>query len=263
MSANEHRRIHMVHSTWVYVRVCVHLLVCVDAYIILLRPCNQWKSQFYVSSTHNQPPITLWKILGTVPRSLCLLRSGRRFLLQMNKPPVNDLSQPFLDSWAPCHGCLPYILNRLGGHFVVFGPCDRLRLQDTSQGVVYITHHLDNLHFSPLLWQMGQKSQKWESVSESFHKTLFGGEMQSQILLKKSVIKSCVLHWENLSVLMYYHSKCSGCGLCLPQLTKERQSSCGTGLMLSFPMRVLLRPDKNDITCWRIGAAPECFFKDR
>lgn len=70
-------------------------------------------------------------------------------LLQMNKAAVSDLSQPSLDScWAPCHGRLPYILNSLGGHFVVLGPCDRLRLQHTSRGVVYITQsHLDNLYF--------------------------------------------------------------------------------------------------------------------
>ncbi len=148
MSANEHRRIRMVHSTCVYVCVCVHLLVYVNAYIILLRPCKQWKTHFHVSSTHKRLPTTLWKTLGTVPCSFLPLGSVDG-LLQMNKATVSDLSQPPLDScWASCHGCLPYILNSLGGHFVVFGPCDRLRLQHTSRGVVYITQsHLDNLHF--------------------------------------------------------------------------------------------------------------------
>lgn len=85
--------------------VCVHLLVCVNAYIILLRPCNQWKSQFHVSSTHNQPPITLWKILGMVPCSLLPLRSGRRFtadeqgLSQRTLPAIFGQLSPM--SWLP------------------------------------------------------------------------------------------------------------------------------------------------------------------
>lgn len=54
---------------------------------------------------------------------------------------------------------------------------------------------------------------------------------------KKSVIN---LHQVEVSVLMYYHSKCSSCGLRLPWLTKERRSSWGTALALSFPMSLAL-----------------------
>ena len=133
----------------VHVCMWVCVCVCVCVYIMLRRPCNQWKRHISM-------------FLPLISDCLrCCGKSWERCpaasfpsarvdgLLQMNKAAVSDLSQPSLDScWAPCHGCLPYILNSLGGHFVVFGPCDRLRLQHTSRGVVYITQsHLDNLHF--------------------------------------------------------------------------------------------------------------------
>lgn len=173
MSANEHRRICMVYSTSVYMCVCmcVSIRLSLSAYIMLLRPCNQWNTHFHVSSTHKRRPTMLWKILGTVPCSFLPLILGWTVLLQMNKAAVSDLSQPSLDScWAPCHGCLPYILNSMGGHFVVFGPCDRLRLQHTSRGVVYITQsHLDNLYFFFHFGGRAKKPQKWEWVSGSFH----------------------------------------------------------------------------------------------
>lgn len=195
MSANEHRRIRMVHSTWVYVCMwkcvcmCVHLLVLclVNAYIILLRPCNQWKSQFHVSSTHNQPPITLWKILGTVPCSLFPLRLGRRFTAYEQGPSQRTL--PALFGQLSPMSWLPAIYSQKAGRTLCgFWPLWQIEAPGHLPGsCLYHTVSFGQSVFFPLFWQMGLKSQKWEWVSESFHKTLFGlWDAKPNLLKKKS-----------------------------------------------------------------------------
>lgn len=54
---------------------------------------------------------------------------------------LRDLSQPDLESCGPpCHGRLPLALNSLGEHAVVFGPCDRVRIQHLAREL-----HISNL----------------------------------------------------------------------------------------------------------------------
>lgn len=153
----------------------------------------------------------LWKIWERCPAA-SLLSARVDGLLQTNEAPVTDLSQPSPDScWAPCHGCLPCILNSLGRHLVVFGPCDRLRLQHTSQGVVYITQaHLDNLHF--FFFYFGEQAKRPKSGSECLEVSIkqfqvyLGWDAKPKSNWRGSCLKifhdTDAQHWENLSVLM-------------------------------------------------------------
>lgn len=195
------------------------------------------------------PPLIsncLWKILGTVPCSFLPLGSGGRFAADEQGRSQRPLSALFGQLLSPMSWPPAIHSQSLGGHFVVFGPCDRVRLQHTSRGVVYITQsHLDNLHFffSFPFWLTGSKAPKvgvsvWKFPWYNFTGCRWEAKWSWRGLCwKKSVIN---LHQVEVSVLMYYHSKCSSCGLRLPWLTKERRSSWGTALALSFPMSLAL-----------------------
>lgn len=92
---------------------------------------------------------------------------------------------------------------------MVFGPCDRLRLQNTSQGVVYITQaHLDNLHFFFYFGEWAKRPKNGSEcleVSIKLFSTLLGGVMLSQnltgeVCVKKYFIK--LTHRTERTVLM-------------------------------------------------------------
>lgn len=141
------------------------------------------------------PPLIsncLWKILGTVPCSFLPLGSGGRFAADEQGRSQRPLSALFGQLLSPMSWPPAIHSQSLGGHFVVFGPCDRVRLQHTSRGVVYITQsHLDNLHFFffPILANGLKSPQSGSECLEVSMIQLSWLSMRSQMELKRLVLK--------------------------------------------------------------------------
>ena len=240
MSANEHKRIHMVHTKCVCVCVCSSACLCGCIY-------NTSETLKLVKDTcpcslHSKVTV-LWETLGAVPCSFLPftwvdgLEQGRSqrplsALWTAVEPHVMATCHTFSMAWADTLWLLALVTN-----WGFSTPPGELFISRSPIWTFFFSH-FGGCSKSPKKWEWVWKFP-WDCIQ---------------------------LYWEGwrqICHLMYYRSKCSSFQLCLPRLTKERRSGCGTGLMLSFPMRVLLCPDKDDSLSWKIGAAPECFFKDR
>lgn len=162
-------------------------------------------------------------------------------LLQMNK--VSNLSallgqllSPVL--WLACHIFL--IVSIV--FFCFFGLCDSVGIQWTSWRVVCITlSHLEDLLLYSLLGKQAKSPQigGFYDITTILLGLCWAKFNRRDLKADEICLWEDMLRCNNTLVLMYCCSKCC-CGLYLPQLKKVRQSSCGTGVMLSFTMSLAL-----------------------